>query len=89
MYTIIQLTVYNATSSEYWLVHVMNVICTTKVEGCFECFFCHAHLKPPHIESYKAVELWHQNKAIQYVINLFSAILCDSVGQWILFGVGH
>ena len=33
--------------------------------------------------------LGHQNKATQSVIKLFSAILCDSVGQWILFGVGQ
>ena len=55
--------------------------------GLFWVFFGHAHLKTPHIEPYEAAVLWHQNKATQSVIKLFSAILCDSVGQRILFGV--
>ena len=57
--------------------------------GLFWVFFGHAHLKPPNVESNEEAELWHQNKATQSVIKLFSAILCDSVGQWILFGVGQ
>ena len=55
--------------------------------GLFWVFFGHAHLKPHHLEPYEAAVLWHQNKATQSVIKLYSEILCDSVGQWILFGV--
>ena len=49
--------VYNAIASEYSLVYVIGEICPTEVEGGFEWFFGHAHLKPPHVESYEAAVL--------------------------------
>ena len=52
VFKIIQSTVYNATASEYALVHVMDEIRPTEVEGCFVLFFGHAQLRPPHIEPY-------------------------------------
>ena len=55
--------------------------------GLFLVFFGLAPLKPHHVEPYEAAELWHQNIATQSVIKLYSTILCESVGQWILFGV--
>ena len=57
--------------------------------GLFWVFFGHTNLKPSHVEPYEAAGLWHQNKATQSVVKLFSSILCESVGLWILFGVDH
>ena len=42
--------------------------------GLFWVIFGHAHLKPHHLEPYDAAVLWHQNKATQSVIKLYSAI---------------
>ena len=55
----------------------------------FFCVFWPCPLKTTPRRTFGADVLWHQNKATQYVIKLYYAIFCESVGQWILFGVSQ
>ena len=74
----IQSMVYNITASVYALVHVMDEICPTEVEGCFGLFwvvFLTCPIKTTPRRTLQAFVLWHKNKATQYVIKLFSEII--------------